>query len=62
MNVRFSEPCRLKYLELDGPEFIVADKSIKDDRKPEELRQTCQQDIYIGVFFDGTNNNKYRDK
>ena len=62
MNVRFGEACREKYLELEGSEPLVLKHSVDDCRTPNELRQTCQQDIYIGVFFDGTNNNKYRDK
>ena len=56
MNVRFAEPCRANPLEFEGTEHAVYAKS--KDTPPPHL---CQADIYIGVFFDGTNNNKFRD-
>ena len=56
MNVRFAEPLRDKPLELVGKEIEIADKAM--DRP---LPHLCQADINIGVFFDGTNNNKFRD-
>ena len=61
MNVRFAEPCRDQPLELLLPEKEVQFASLKDGRSNEDLQKTCEKDIYIGVFFDGTNNNKYRD-
>ena len=61
MTARLSEPCRENALGLTGPEFEVERMSVLDGRTAKQLCLTCEQDIYIGVFFDGTNNNKYRD-
>jgi hypothetical protein len=62
MNARFAEPCRDNPLDLIGLEQFVERTSIDDDKTMMEKRcLTCHQDIYLGVFFDGTNNNKYRD-
>ena len=61
MNVRFSESSRESPLELMGPEIKVFNDSVTDGRTQKELALTCQKDIFIGIFFDGTNNNKYRD-
>jgi hypothetical protein len=61
MNVRFAEVCREQPLELHGAERFVRDASIVDGRSAKELALTCCKDIFIGVFFDGTNNNKFRD-
>ena len=61
MNARFAEPCRDKPLNLIGSELDAERASILDNRTDEQLRMTCQRDLYLGVFFDGTNNNKYRD-
>lgn len=61
MNVRFSESSRESPLELMGPEIKVFNDSVTDGRTQKELALTCQKDIFIGVFFDGTNNNKFRD-
>ena len=55
-NARFAEPCRDAPLKLIGSEYYVERISIN---KP--ACHDCQQDIYLGIFFDGTNNNKYRD-
>ncbi len=55
-NARFAEPCRDKYLELTEEEYGV--KKI-NQKKFNPLK--CEQEIYLGFFFDGTNNNKYRD-
>lgn len=54
--VRFAETCRDDPLALVKVENEIAFKS-KDIPKCTE----CTQDIYLGVFFDGTNNNKFRD-
>jgi len=61
MNVRFAEPCRDNPLELNGFESPFERESINDGRTLKERCTTCQQDLYLGIFFDGTNNNKYRD-
>lgn len=39
----------------------IRQSSAVDGRTPQELVLKCQQDIHVGVFFDGTNNNKFRD-
>lgn len=56
MNVRFAEPCRDDPLQLTKKEVDIADQS--EERIPAHL---CQNDIFLGFFFDGTNNNKFRD-
>lgn len=56
MNVRFSEPCRETPLDFTGEELNIAE--IAADKPP---CRECQQDIFLGFFFDGTNNNKFRD-
>ena len=56
MNVRFAEPSRENPLKFQGTESEIAERAI--DRPP---CRECQQDIYLGFFFDGTNNNKFRD-
>ena len=61
MNVRFSEPCRHQPLELLGAEKDISSVNYLDGRTQKELALACQKDIFIGIFFDGTNNNKYRD-
>jgi hypothetical protein len=62
MNTRLAEECRDNPLEFNSQaELKVRVESIRDGRTQDELQLTCQQDIFIGVFFDGTNNNKYRD-
>jgi hypothetical protein len=62
MNVRFAEPCREKALELQAIERLIQTDQVNDGRPQKELALTCTRDIHIGVFFDGTNNNKYRDR
>ena len=54
-NSRFAEECREKPLNLNGYEIDVYLKSTSN--KPLD----CEKDIYLGFFFDGTNNNKFRD-
>jgi uncharacterized protein (DUF2235 family) len=61
MNVRFTEPCRETPLELQPKEEDVRYATFRDGRTNEQMQKTCEKDIFIGVFFDGTNNNKYRD-
>ena len=61
MSVRFAEPCRRSPLELAGVEQELEIESQIDKRPPKSAVFACDKDIYIGVFFDGTNNNKYRD-
>lgn len=61
MVARFTEkleredPLRLVPMEMGT---YIHNKHLRDPRE-DALR--CREDIYIGVFFDGTNNNKYRD-
>ncbi|PHV11931.1 T6SS phospholipase effector Tle1-like catalytic domain-containing protein [Chitinimonas sp. BJB300] len=61
MNVRLAESCRENPLELTAAEFRVRRQlnppvipSVKDPAP-------CNQEIFLSFFFDGTNNNKYRD-
>ncbi|RZL02763.1 MAG: hypothetical protein EOP36_07630 [Rubrivivax sp.] len=61
MNIRFFEDCRERPLDLTESERKVLHINFTDGRTPKELTLSCTKDIYIGVFFDGTNNNKYRD-
>jgi hypothetical protein len=61
MNVRFAEPCRSEPLDFFDPERKVLTDSYLDGCTQKEMALTCHKDIFIGVFFDGTNNNKYRD-
>ncbi|QBC42927.1 T6SS phospholipase effector Tle1-like catalytic domain-containing protein [Iodobacter fluviatilis] len=56
MAARFAELCRPLPLMLDGAEQIVSGIAFDE---PSCL--TCEEDIFLGFFFDGTNNNKYRD-
>jgi hypothetical protein len=61
MNVRFAEPCRTNPLSFEGYEEWIFTINALDGRTQRDMALTCQKDIFIGVFFDGTNNNKYRD-
>ena len=61
MNVRFAESCREDPLTLLGAELPVFFGSRDDGSSQQERLLKCEKDIFIGVFFDGTNNNKYRD-
>jgi len=61
MNVRFAEPCRDRPLRLEDPEERIRGLARRDGRTDQELACTCDKDIFVGFFFDGTNNNKYRD-
>lgn len=61
MNARFAEACREKHLELEGFENRIFLDNVNDGRTLNHIALTCEEDIFIGVFFDGTNNNKYRD-
>ncbi len=61
MKVRLAEPCRPNPLAPTNTEREFA-RSLnppafpcKDDPAP------CNQEIFLSFFFDGTNNNKYRD-
>ena len=61
MNARFVEACRSEPLELTETESAIGSASNDDGRTQQERLLKCDKDIYIGIFFDGTNNNKYRD-
>lgn len=54
--VRFAEPCRENHLDLRDKEKDIYTKNVDIPACHE-----CYQDIYLGFFFDGTNNNKFRD-
>ena len=54
-NSRFAEICRDDPLNLNDAEFAVYRENL------DRVSLACEQDIFIGVFFDGTNNNKFRD-
>ncbi|AZN37769.1 T6SS phospholipase effector Tle1-like catalytic domain-containing protein [Iodobacter ciconiae] len=56
MSARFSELCRQDSLALLNKERLIQFKNLDI---PSCL--TCEEDIFLGFFFDGTNNNKYRD-
>ena len=56
MNVRFAEPRRDFLLHFKGKEPEVAEAAFD---KP--LAHLCLQDIFLGIFFDGTNNHTFRD-
>ncbi|MDW5416706.1 DUF2235 domain-containing protein [Iodobacter sp. CM08] len=56
MTARFAEACRPEPLKLDKNETVISARSADT---PSCL--TCEEDIFLGFFFDGTNNNKYRD-
>ena len=56
MYARFAELCRKSWLELTGIESIEKDVNLNFPKST-----VCEEDIYLGFFFDGTNNNKYRD-
>ena len=49
-------------LDLTKVEQKVEELSFTDGRTDKEIRLACDQDIYLGIFFDGTNNNKFRDE
>src|SRR5260221_86703 len=61
MNARFAEACRDQPLGLSRSEDVIRNESYIDGRTPKDLMLKCEKDIFIGLFFDGTNNNKYRD-
>jgi hypothetical protein len=56
MTARLAELCRDKHLGFNDKEFEIFSNN---SRPP--ATYLCQRDAYIGLFFDGTNNNKYRD-
>ncbi|WP_374403151.1 DUF2235 domain-containing protein [Niveibacterium sp.] len=61
MSVRLAEPCRDQPLS-----FTKAERSIALQLNPAQIctknnPAPCNQDIFLSFFFDGTNNNKYRD-
>ncbi|WP_297575282.1 hypothetical protein [uncultured Deefgea sp.] len=56
MSALLAEKCRDQPLELVGKEKIIAETN---SQLPSS--SSCQRDAFLGLFFDGTNNNKYRD-
>lgn len=61
MNARFAEVCSADPMALIGAEQGLELRSVADGASERDRLLSCDKDIYIGVFFDGTNNNKYRD-
>ena len=63
MSARFAETCRGNAIAMEGVELEIERLSLRDGRSQKDLLLKCEKDIYIGVFFDGTNNNnnKYSD-
>ena len=55
-DARFAEPCRDAPLKL-----TAAENNVLTLNKGAPNRLVCEQEIYLGFFFDGTNNNKFRD-
>lgn len=55
-NSRLAESCRDDPLAFTDSESKI---SVQNQDKTDPI--ACEKDIFIGVFFDGTNNNKYRD-
>ncbi|WP_083893651.1 MULTISPECIES: hypothetical protein [Herbaspirillum] len=56
MNARFSELCPANYLQLSSRQDFEKNLSLQFPQAGK-----CEEDIFLGFFFDGTNNNKYRD-
>lgn len=56
MNARFAESLRVAPLDFLPAEYQVASEQADPAHRP-----SCHQDLHIGIFFDGTNNNKFRD-
>ncbi|WP_017453017.1 hypothetical protein [Herbaspirillum rubrisubalbicans] len=56
MIARFAEHCSSNILGLEYQEFLQKNISLNLPSPTE-----CEEDIFLGFFFDGTNNNKYRD-
>ncbi|MBY0446499.1 MAG: hypothetical protein K2Q15_14980 [Burkholderiales bacterium] len=54
MSTRFAEICPANPLKLEGKQIVERDKNLGD-----LSCLACDQDIFLGFFFDGTNNNKY---
>ncbi|MFC7420940.1 hypothetical protein ACFQNF_13825 [Iodobacter arcticus] len=57
MSSRFAELLeRTDYLALENKERHILNINLDT-----HSCLTCEEDIFLGFFFDGTNNNKYRD-
>lgn len=56
MNARFSELCPANCLQLSSRQDFEKNLSLQFPQAGK-----CEEDIFLGFFFDGTNNNKYRD-
>ena len=57
MGVYLAEECKDTHLKLSKEEEFERRSSL-DDYDP---KKPCMHHVHIGLFFDGTNNNKYRD-
>ncbi|UOO84590.1 T6SS phospholipase effector Tle1-like catalytic domain-containing protein [Neisseria dumasiana] len=65
-TIKFADRCRTKPFELDRKELTEIAK-LRSTLQPANCDSKgrpnvhCSYDLHIGVFFDGTNNNKYFD-
>ncbi|BEV16673.1 hypothetical protein HBDW_34610 [Herbaspirillum sp. DW155] len=56
MNARFTEVSRENFSDMHVPERFEERKNLNIP-----LEIACEEDLFLGFFFDGTNSNKYRD-
>ncbi|BEV16671.1 DUF2235 domain-containing protein [Herbaspirillum sp. DW155] len=56
MYARFSEVCPTTCLQLSSRQDYEKNLSLQFSQLGK-----CEEDLFLGFFFDGTNNNKYRD-
>ena len=57
MSVYLAEECKDNYLQLTEEE----DRGRLNFLDEYDPKKPCMHHVHIGLFFDGTNNNKYRD-
>ncbi len=58
MNTILAQPARNSPLEFTSEEAKIF---IRVLAQREELSRNCCQELFFGIFFDGTNNNEERD-
>ncbi|WP_297575286.1 DUF2235 domain-containing protein [uncultured Deefgea sp.] len=56
MSALLAERCREEPLVL-----TVSERTLQEKNSQPIPAHACQRDAFLGLFFDGTNNNKYRD-